>query len=82
MVIYQCISCAHEVASLNNIRQSQAARAFVRLGGIERRGKGSHRVVNLNQRNLSIPYGIVKEGLLRNLIKVSGFTVDEFLKVL
>ncbi len=65
--------------SLRNVRQREAVQAFVRLGGIERRGKGSHRVVNINQMNLSIPHGVLKEGLLRRLIQLSGFTIEDFL---
>ncbi|MBA7676897.1 hypothetical protein ES703_85142 [subsurface metagenome] len=68
--------------SLRNVRQREAVRAFVRLGGIERRGKGSHRVVNINRMNLSIPHGVLKEGLLRRLIQLSGFTVEDFLREL
>ena len=68
------------VASLKNIRQGEAVRAFVRLGGEERRGKGSHQIVNLNQVNLSVPHGILKEGLIRHLIKIAGLTEDEFLE--
>ncbi len=68
------------MAALKNIRQREAVRAFVRLGGEERRGKGSHRIVNMNQANLSVPHGILKEGLLRNLIKIAGLTEEEFLE--
>lgn len=60
-------------------------RLFKRLlgwGGVERRGKGSHKVVNINQMNLSIPHGILKEGLLRRLIELSGYTVEDFLRSL
>ena len=68
--------------SLNNVRQGEAVSAFVRLGGIERRGKGSHRVVNVNGVNLSFPHGILKLALLRHLIKISGFTEAAFLEEL
>ena len=61
------------------MRQGEAVRAFVRLGGVERRGKGSHRVVNLNRMNLSVPYGVLKEGLLKHLIKLSGYSEEQFL---
>ena len=55
--------------------------AFVRLGGRERKGKGSHRVVKMpNGRNLSIPSGIVKVGLLKNTIRNADCTDEEFLK--
>ena len=49
------------------------------MGGEERRGKGSHRVVNLNGYNLSLPAGILKIGLLKRLIKLSGRSEREFL---
>lgn len=65
--------------SLRNIRQEDAVKALVRLGGEERRGKGSHRVVNLNGYNLSVPAGILRIGLLKRLIKLSGRTEQEFL---
>ena len=68
--------------SLRDIRQEEAVRAFVRLGGVERRGKGSHRVVNMNGRNLSIPHGVLKTGLLRYLIKQAGITARQFHEVL
>ncbi len=67
------------MGSLSNIRQGEAVRAFVRLGGVERSGKGSHIIVNLNQMNLSVPHGVLKVGLLRHLIKISGITEEEFL---
>ena len=69
-------------SSLRNVRQREAVRAFVKLGGIERHGKGSHIVVNINGMNLSIPHGVLKEGLLRRLIQLSGFTVEDFLREL
>lgn len=57
-------------------------KAFVRLGGEERRGKGSHRVVNLNGYNLSVPAGILKIGLLKRLISLSGTSEREFLEII
>jgi len=36
----------------------------------------------MNGMNLSIPYGILKEGLLRYLIKLSGASVEDFLRAL
>ena len=63
---------------MKNVRQDEAVRAFVRLGGEERRGKGSHRIVKMNGYTLSVPHGILKVGLLRRLIKLSGKTEREF----
>jgi len=68
--------------SLRNVHQGEAVRTFVRLGGIERQGKGSHKVVNINRMNLSVPHGVLKVGLLKHLIRISGFTEEEFLKEL
>ena len=71
--------------SLRNVRQQEAIRAFCRLGGEEKprsRGRGSHRVVNLNGQNLVIPDGILKIGLLKNLIKISGVSEEDFLEQL
>ena len=51
------------------------------MGGQERKGKGSHRVVKMpNGLNLSIPSGSLKVGLLRDLIQKSESSVEEFLK--
>lgn len=66
--------------SLRNIRQKDAVKALVRLGGEERKGKGSHRVVNLNGYNLSVPAGVLKIGLLKRLIHLSGRNEREFLE--
>ena len=63
---------------LRDVTQRQAVRAFCRLGGLERKGKGSHRVVNLNGRNLSIPGGVLKIGLLKRLIELAGVSEEEF----
>ena len=39
-------------------------------------------VVNINNVNLSIPYGILKEALLKHLIKIADLTDEEFLEAL
>jgi predicted RNA binding protein YcfA (HicA-like mRNA interferase family) len=60
-----------------------AIRAFVRFGGVERTGKGSHRVVKMqNGHVVSLPSGIIKTGLLDAEIKRSGMTVEQFLELL
>lgn len=68
---------------LRNVRQQEAVRAFVRAGGTERAGRGSHRVVNMsNGRMLSVPAGILKIGLLRRLIQRADLTDEQFEKLL
>ena len=66
-----------------NLRQAQAIRAFVRAGGVERAGKGSHRVVKMpNGHIVSLPVGVLKTGLLDFEINQSGLTLDQFLDLL
>ena len=51
------------------------------MGGQERKGKGSHRVVKMpNGLNLAIPSGPLKVGLLHSLIRKAESSVEEFLK--
>ena len=50
---------------------------------MERTGKGSHRVVNMpNGRNLAVPSGILKVGLLRSLLKSAEMTEEQFVEAL
>jgi predicted RNA binding protein YcfA (HicA-like mRNA interferase family) len=67
-----------------DVRQDAAVRAFIRAGGeeIPRRGKGSHRVVKMpNGQRVVLPVRL-KSGLLRDMIKQAGLTVEEFLDLL
>ena len=64
-----------------DIRQDAAIRAFTRAGGreIQRRGKGSHRVVSMpNSHRVVLPVRL-KPGLLQDMIKQAGLSVEEFL---
>lgn len=65
---------------LRNVRQSDAVKAFCRLGGKERDcGKGSHRVAVMpSGRILSIPKGVIRIGLLHSLLKEASVTPEEF----
>lgn len=64
-----------------DIQQKEAVAAFVELGGRERTGKGSHRVVTMpNGRSVSIPAGDVKVGLLKQAIRTADLTDEEFLR--
>ena len=64
---------------LRNVKQAEAARAFVRLGGVERRTRKNYRMVTMpNGTLLSIPSGTLKVGLLRKLIRLAEVSVDEF----
>ena len=67
---------------LRNVRQDDAVKAFCRLGGVERMGKGSHRVVTLNGKTLVVPKGILKIGSLKTLIKRAGVSEEEFSEAL
>ena len=68
---------------LRSVNQARALAAFRRAGGVERSGKGSHRVIKMpNGRILSIPSGTLKIGLLMHLIKAADLTEEEFEKLL
>lgn len=66
---------------LRGIKGEEAVKAFVRAGGMQRSGKGSH--VNIKMPNgllITIPIrGDVKLGLLKAAIRKAGLTEDEFL---
>jgi predicted RNA binding protein YcfA (HicA-like mRNA interferase family) len=67
-----------------DVSQTEAVRALLRAGGVEiaRQGKGSHRAVRMpNGRRIILPYHL-KPGLLRDMIKEAGLTVDEFIDLL
>ena len=69
---------------LHNIKGQDAIKAFIRFGGIEKRGKGDH--VNIKMPNgmiVTIPGNKeLKIGLLKNAIRKSGLTEEQFLELL
>jgi predicted RNA binding protein YcfA (HicA-like mRNA interferase family) len=67
-----------------NVKQNQAIRAFIRLGGVETYdGKGSHRRLLMpNGRKLTIPAGTLTVGLLADSLKEAGLSVEEFIEAL
>ena len=70
--------------SLHNIRGKNAVKAFVKFGGIERKGKGDH--VNIKMPNgmlVTIPGNKeLKIGLLKSVMRKAGLIEEEFLKLL
>ena len=69
--------------TLRNVRQDAAIRAFIRAGGHERAGKGSHRNLKMpNGKIVTLPAGVLRVGLLRHQIKLAGLTEEEFLELL
>ena len=71
------------VPSLRNVQQEPAVRAFIKAGGQERQGKGSHRIVRMpNGRTLAIPSGVLKIGLLKHLIKTADINEEKFQSLL
>ena len=65
---------------LRGIKGKEAIKAFVKAGGIERKGKGDH--VNIKMPNgqiITIPSSKeLKIGLLKVAIKKAGLTEEEF----
>ena len=68
-----------------NVKQNQAIRAFIRLGGTEvpYQGKGSHRAVLMpNGHTAIIPNGTLPVGLLAAAVKASSVSAEEFIEAL
>jgi hypothetical protein len=71
------------VGTLRNVRQEEAARVFVRLGGERRRTKKNYAMITMpNGALIELPSGILKVGLLRAQIRRAGLTVEQFEKEL
>lgn len=70
--------------SLHNIKGKDAVKAFVKFGGVERKGKGDH--INIKMPNgmiVTIPGNKeLKIGLLKSVIRKAGLTEEEFFKLL
>ncbi len=69
---------------LRSVSGKDAIKAFVKAGGVVRRGKGDH--VNIKMPNgqiVTIPVsGDLKIGLLKSVIKKAGLDDDEFIVLL
>lgn len=67
------------MGSLRNVKQAEAAKTFIALGGVDRATKKNYRMIQMpNGGLLTIPSGTLKIGLLVNLIKRAGVTREEF----
>lgn len=64
---------------LRNVRQDEAAKVFIRLGGVDRGTKKNYRMIRMpNGSLIQLPSGTLKYGLLSAQIKRAGLTVEEF----
>jgi predicted RNA binding protein YcfA (HicA-like mRNA interferase family) len=73
------------MGTLSNISGKEAAAAFEKAGWLVRGQVGSHLVLTKSgeRANLSVPqHKELAPGTLRSLIRHSGLSVDEFLKLL
>ena len=75
------------MSELPAVTGKQALKAFKRLGFEVDRVKGSHHVLvkRGHPYHLSVPVhrsAVLRPGLLRNLIRAAGVTVEEFRQVL
>jgi predicted RNA binding protein YcfA (HicA-like mRNA interferase family) len=72
------------LSRLRGIKGKEAIKAFVKAGGIEKRGKGDHVNVKMpNGQIVTIPSSKeLKIGLLRAALKKAGLTEEEFLRLL
>jgi predicted RNA binding protein YcfA (HicA-like mRNA interferase family) len=69
------------VSLLRSVSGKEAIKAFIKAGGVVRRGKGDH--VNIKMPNgqlITIPIsGDLKIGLLKSAIRKAGLDDDEFM---
>lgn len=73
------------MGKLSNISGKEASKAFEKAGWLARGQTGSHLVMTRQgeRANLTVPlHSELAVGTLRSLIRVSGLTVEEFLKLL
>ena len=56
---------------------------YIRAAGEDKGQASGHRVIKMpNGRRISLPTGVLKEGLLRAEIKAAGLAAEEFLELL
>jgi len=72
------------LSELRGIKGKEAIKAFVKAGGVKRKGKGDHVNVKMpNGQIVTIPSSKeLKIGLLKSALKKAGLTEDEFLRLL
>lgn len=72
------------MSRFRGIKGKEAIKAFVKAGGIERKGKGDHVNVKMpNGQIVTIPGSKeLKIGLLKAVLKKAGLTEEEFLRLL
>lgn len=64
---------------LRNVRQADAAKAFIKLGGQDRGTKKNYRMIRMpNGTLIELPSGTLKIGLLISQIRRAGLTTAEF----
>jgi len=71
------------LSQLRGIKGKEAVKAFVKAGGIERKGKGDHINVKMpNGQIVTIPRSKeLKIGLLKAALKKAGLTEEDFLRL-
>ena len=72
------------MAQLRGIRGTEAIKAFLRAGGVERSGKGDHiRIKMPNGQIVTIPtHRELKVGLLKAAIRKAGLNEEQFRRLL
>jgi len=71
------------LSQLRGIKGKEAVKAFVKAGGIERKGKGDHINVKMpNGQIVTIPSSKeLKIGLLKAALKKAGLAEEDFLRL-
>ncbi|MBE0524277.1 MAG: type II toxin-antitoxin system HicA family toxin [Methanosarcinales archaeon] len=73
-----------QLSRLKGIKGNDTIKAFIKAGGVGRKGKGDHVNVKMpNGQIITIPGSKeIKIGLLKAAIKKAGLTEEEFIKLL
>jgi len=72
------------MTSLPTLKSRQVIRVLIRIGFIEHRHKGSHKIFKRDNQRVVVPIHNrdLKKGTVKNIIDQTGLTVDEFLNLL
>ncbi len=66
-----------------DVTGAEAVKALCRIGAIELRQTGSHRILRMGSRTVVIPmHKPIKPGTLKGLIEQAGITLEAFVEAL
>ena len=72
------------MSKLPSLKSREVIRVLLKIGFIEHRQKGSHKIFKKGSLRVTVPTHIrdLKKGTVRSIIEQSGLTEDEFIELL